>query len=126
MANKKILVIDDDLLNTKLVKEILEKNNYEVITATDGQDGLEKTESEQPDLIILDIIMPKMDGYTFLREIRAKEIKASQKRQPIPIVVLTGSAQMSDLFQLEGIKDYIVKPFKPEVLLDKVRHNLLK
>jgi len=125
MAKTKILVVDDDVLNTKLVHSILTANNYEVVTAGDGQEGLEKVESENPDLVILDIVMPKMDGYTFVKEMRAKEIKSASPIKVIPIIVVTGSAQMSDLFELEGVRDYLVKPFKEEALLEKVQRHLI-
>ena len=126
MVKRKILAVDDDVLNLKLIESVLEANGYDVITASDGQAGLEKVEKEKPDLVILDIVMPKMDGYTFVKEMRAKEIKTTPLIKTLPIIVVTGSAQMSDLFELEGIRDYLVKPFKNEALLEKVKMYLPK
>jgi len=118
MANK-ILLIDDDPDLVELVKSRLEAEEYEVITASDGSAGLEKSITESPDLIILDIMMPNMDGYTFV-----KEIKANPSIKHIPIVVLTAKDKMRDLFELEGVKAYITKPFKAEEFLEEVKRHL--
>ena len=67
---KKILVIDDDPTVVKLIQSRLEANRYEVITALDGQEGLSKAVAQKPDLITLDILMPKLDGFTFVKEIK--------------------------------------------------------
>lgn len=119
MTEKKILVIDDEPELVKMVKMRLEANNYEVITALDGQEGLEKTRSEKPDLILLDILMPNKDGYTFV-----KEVKVDESIKHIPIIVLTAKPGMKDLFGIEGIKDYIVKPFEDKELLEKIKKRL--
>jgi len=110
--SKRILVVDDEPDIVEVVRLRLEANNYEVIAAYDGEEGLRKARNEQPDLIILDILMPEMDGYTFVRE-----LKADESIKDIPIVVLTAKDKMRDLFAIEGIKDYIVKPFKGEELV---------
>jgi two-component system alkaline phosphatase synthesis response regulator PhoP/two-component system response regulator VicR len=118
---KKILVIDDEPNVVKMVRSRLEAANYEVIAALNGKEGLEKVKSEKPDLIILDILMPQMDGYTFMREVRS-----TNSLKHIPIVILTAKDKMRDLFAIEGIKDYITKPFKAEELLQAIRRNLEK
>ena len=118
---KKILVIDDELDVSGLLKIRLEANNFDVATAADGEEGLEKAEQERPDLIILDVMMPKMDGYTFVREIRTYE----HLRQ-IPIIILTAKEGMKDLFAIEGVCDYVNKPYEIDDLLKKIHKNMKK
>ena len=112
---KKILVIDDEPTIVKVVESRLKANGYEVVCAYDGQEGLQKVASQSPDLIIVDIGMPKVDGYTFVKEVRAKESTSKT-----PIIVLTARDKMRDLFEMEGVKDYLAKPFKAEELLERV------
>ena len=112
---KKILVIDNDPKILELVKARLEANQYQVVSATDGEEGLSKAESERPDLVIADIKMPKVDGYTFVRQ-----FKKDESNKKVPIIILTGYANMKDLFAVEGIDDYLVKPFEAETLLKKI------
>ncbi len=116
---KKILVADDDAQLLELVKGRLEKNNYAVITAKDGLEALKKAQTENPDLIILDIKMARMDGYTALRRLKLEKVTKS-----IPVIILTGYDAMRDLFQVEDIRDYIVKPFKDEDFLLRVSRAL--
>lgn len=116
---KKILVIDDEPHIIKVVTSRLEANGYEVITANDGDAGLEKLKSEGADLIIMDVMMPKMDGYTFVKKIRADD-----SIPEVPVIVLTAKEKMKELFEIEGIKDYIVKPFEAKELLEKVNKYL--
>lgn len=86
------------------------------MTAADGLEGLKKVKAEKPDLILLDILMPRMDGFTFLLELRKDE-----KAHNIPVIVLTAKEMMQDLFKMEGISDYLVKPFEAEDLLARVQ-----
>lgn len=116
---KKILVADDDAQLLELVKGRLEKNNYAVITAKDGLEAIKKALTENPDLIILDIKMARMDGYTALRRLRLEKNTKS-----IPVIILTGYDTMRDLFQVEDISDYIVKPFNDEDFLLRVSRAL--
>jgi len=113
---KKILVIDDDLEIVELAKNRLEANHYQVLTATDGVEGFELAKANQPDLIILDVVMPNMDGYTFIQE-----IKLVDNLRKIPIMVVTAKADMQDLFVNEGVSCCLTKPFKTEVFLEKVK-----
>ena len=115
----KILVVDDDPTLTKLLHTKLVEHGYEVATAKDGEEALAKYLDFRPGLIILDILMPKMDGYTFVRE-----IKTRKDAQEIPIIVLTAKQRMAELFKLEGIQDYIVKPYQINDLLEKVQKHL--
>lgn len=122
---KKILIVDDDPNILKLVKTRLEAHNYEVIAASDGEECMQKVLSDKPDLIILDILMPKADGYDVL--VGMKEIKALTGKIPvIPVIVLTALSdpRVRGMIEKEEIKDYIVKPFNAEDLLNKVRQAL--
>lgn len=122
---KKILIVDDDPNILKLVKTRLEAHNYEVIAASDGEECMQKVLSDKPDLIILDILMPKADGYDVL--VGMKEIKALTGKIPvIPVIVLTALSdpRVRGMIEKEEIKDYIVKPFNAEDLLNKVKQAL--
>lgn len=116
---QKILVIDDEPNVIRIVRTRLEANGYEVADACDGEDGLKKVKLERPDLILVDVMMPKMNGYDFVRNIRA-----DVSTENIPIIMLTAKGKMKDLFNLEGVEDYIVKPYEPEVLLSKIEEHL--
>lgn len=116
---KKILVADDEPQLLELVGQRLKTNNYEVVSARDGVEALEKTAAQNPDLIILDIKMAQMDGYTTLLR-----LKADEKTKSIPVIILTAYDKMKDLFELEGIADYIVKPFNEQDFLLRVSRAL--
>ncbi len=116
MAGKKILIVDDEINFVKMVQVRLEANGYDVEVAFDGEEGLEKAEEVMPDLILLDIMMPKKDGYTFLLE-----LKKNDAMKAIPVIALTAKPGMKDMFELEGAKDYITKPFESDQLLTKIR-----
>ena len=119
---KKILVIDDEPELVKALKIRLESEGYEVIAAYDGEEGIMKAREENPDLIVLDIMMPRMDGFTTLKELKKRYTK---KNRPLPpVIVLTAKPKMQDLFATEGIKDYVVKPFEHQDLLDRIKHLL--
>ena len=98
MAKKKILIIEDDADLVRMVKTRLEANGYDVIGATNGDDGLEKAKTEKPDLILLDIKMPRMDGYTTLKGIRGVD-----EAKTTPVIVVTAYEKLRDLFGLEGV-----------------------
>ena len=121
MDKKKILIVDDEADLVKMMKIRLEVSNYEVITASDGEEGIKQAEAGNPDVILLDIMMPKKDGYTLLRELKNKETTKS-----IPVIVITGKPGMKDLFEIEGVKDYIIKPFEKEDLLSRINITLLQ
>ena len=112
---KKILVADDEQQLALAVKIRLQSKGYTVVTASDGQQALQLAAQEKPDLIILDVLMPVMDGYSCLREINTKF-----GRGKIPVIVLTARDRMKDLFELEGIEDYVIKPFDHEDLLIRI------
>lgn len=118
MEKKRILLVDDETELAEMVKLRLEANNYEVLTAYDGKEGLDLARREKPDLIILDLMLPKIDGYKVCRM-----LKFDEKYKKIPIILFTSRIQESDKevgFEV-GANAYITKPFEPQVLLDKVR-----
>ena len=119
MDGKKIIIVDDDDDLRSLLKKRLEKNNYNVIMAGSGKEGLEKIEKDNPGLILLDIKMPDMDGFTLVRELKKKSVS-------IPIIILTAYADMQDLFSVKDIADYIVKPFQDDDLLLRISRILNK
>jgi pilus assembly protein CpaE len=117
----KILVVDDDLDTLKLVGTTLEKQGFIIVAAKDGQEALEKVTQHMPDLILLDIMMPKMDGYEVTRRLKAEPATAG-----IPIVLFTAKAQVDDkVAGLEaGADEYLTKPTHPAELVARVRSIL--
>jgi DNA-binding response OmpR family regulator len=116
-VKKRILLIDDEIDLIETVKFRLEANNYDVIVAYDGQDGLEKARTENPDLIILDLMLPKLDGYRVCRM-----LKFDEKYKKIPVILFSARAQESDrkLGEEVGADAYITKPFEAQTLLSKI------
>ncbi len=121
MAQKTILVVDDEEMLVEFIKIRLEANDYMVETASDGTEGLVKLEQTHPDLIILDIFMKPMDGYTML-----KEVRKNKKIKDIPIIILTASGKKREVFEAEGISDYITKPFDSDDFVSRVKKVLKK
>lgn len=118
--SKKILIIDDDQVNVQLVRSRLEQNGYSVISALDGAVGLEMVDAEKPDLVILDVEMPGMNGYTFMTQLRKRGGIA-----PLPpVIVLTAHETMQPIFTLKGVRGYMVKPLKIDELLRKIEECL--
>jgi len=115
---KKILVVDDEKDVVDLVKRVLLRGGFEVITASDGKEGLAKVYSEAPDLMILDINMPVMDGWEVCQKIRGDPLY-----KHLPIIMLTVRRTKED--QLKGLNlggdEYIIKPFYPTELLARVK-----
>lgn len=119
---KKILVVDDEIHIVQIVKFNLEKRGgYEVITAKNGEEGLEMAKTERPDLILSDVMMPKMSGFQF-----CEALKKDGDIKSIPFIILTAKGQESDIKAGEelGVDDYITKPFSPKALLEKVAEIL--
>ncbi|MFW5867902.1 MAG: response regulator transcription factor [Armatimonadota bacterium] len=111
---KKILVVDDERHIVRLVEVNLSRAGYDVATAYDGVEALEKVEEEKPDMIVLDVMMPRMDGFEVL-----KRLQADPDTQDIPVIMLTAKAQDADIFRgwSSGVSSYLTKPFNPRELL---------
>lgn len=118
---KRILLVEDEKDMAYAVTLQLEAKGYEVITASDGREGLDKARAKKPDLIILDLMLPKIDGYKVCRM-----LKFDNKYKTIPIILFTARAQDSDkkIGKEVGADAYITKPFEPSALLDKIRELL--
>jgi len=121
---KKILVVDDDPDILDATAMILESQGYDVVTARDGVEGLANLKAETPDLLILDLLMPKMDGFSVLRELLDPRWS---KYRNIPVLILTSVREEASRrrYELEtglelGVDDYLEKPMKPDVLLERV------
>lgn len=114
--SKRILIVDDEPEIVELVESRLLSNGFEVLKSYDGADGLVKATKNHPDLIILDIGMPKMNGCYFIRE-----MKLSDELKNIPVLILTAKGDLEDLFKIEGVKEYMVKPFNSDELVEKVK-----
>lgn len=123
MPNNKILLVDDEPDFVDVLRERLETQKYEVIPVYDGEEALEKVKEEKPDLIILDILLPKMNGFDVCRK-----LKIDENYKKIPIIMLTAKFQANDKkFGMEmGADAYITKPFEPQVLLEKMAELLKK
>lgn len=115
---KKILVVDDEKPISDIIKFNLEKEGYEVVTAFDGEEALEKVSEEEPALIVLDIMLPKIDGLEVVREVR--------KNHNMPIIMVTAKeTEIDKVLGLElGADDYVTKPFSNRELVARVKANL--
>lgn len=115
---RKILAVDDEKHIVRLVQVNLERQGYEVVTANDGKEALEKVESERPDLVVLDVMMPYMDGFEVLQNLRR-----NPATRDIPVIMLTAKAQDADVFKgwQSGVDCYLTKPFNPMELISFVK-----
>ncbi len=118
---KKILIADDRSEVVVLVKVTLEGEGYRTIEASDGREALEKIRLEKPDLVLLDILMPKMNGFEVL-----SQLKKDPVLKEIPIIMLTAKGQKSDQEKGKelGATGYIIKPFSPSALLERIEEIL--
>jgi two-component system alkaline phosphatase synthesis response regulator PhoP len=118
----RVLAVEDEPDVRRLVQIKLKKAGFEVLTAGDGEEGLQKAMEEEPDVVLLDVMMPKMDGYTVLQRIK-------EEMSPAPIVLmLTAKGQETDVVEglTHGADDYIVKPFAPRELIARINVALIK
>jgi two-component system, OmpR family, alkaline phosphatase synthesis response regulator PhoP len=115
---KKILAVDDERHIVRLVQVNLERAGYQVVTAFDGKEALQKVEDEQPDLVVLDVMMPYMDGFEVLQTLRK-----NQSTRDLPVIMLTAKAQDADVFRgwQSGVDCYLTKPFNPMELIAFVK-----
>jgi DNA-binding response OmpR family regulator len=122
VTKKRILCVEDHPEMIELVQLILGRRGYEVVGAVGGREGIEAMLEEPPDLLLLDLMMPDVDGWEVFRQIRAKE-----SLKDVPVVVITAKAQMIDRvlgLQIAGVDDYITKPFGPSELIHSVEQLL--
>ena len=119
---KKVLCIEDEPEMIDLIKLILERKGFEVLGAVGGKEGLEVIRREMPDLILLDLMMPEVDGWEVFRQMRADE-----QMKDIPVIVVTAKAQSIDKvlgLHIAKVDDYVTKPFGPQELLRSVNKVL--
>jgi CheY-like chemotaxis protein len=119
----RILVVDDEPTLVRLMEFILAKQGHDMLAATNGEEALEMIRSEKPDLVVLDIMMPRIDGYEVARIMRADEVMCD-----IPIIMLSAKAQDHDIQKglAVGVDEYITKPFAPEQLVAVVNEYLAR
>jgi CheY-like chemotaxis protein len=118
MAKKKILVVDDTDFNRDLVVQLLEED-YDMVIAENGQEALEVTEKERPDLILMDLGMPVMDGWEATRR-----LKANDELKSIPVIAVTSHAMVGDEIEARkaGCDDYLPKPIDEDLLIKKIKN----
>ena len=117
MPVKKILVVDDSPTERHFMVDLLTKNGYQVVTAESGEEGVTKAKAEKPDLIIMDVVMPGLNGYQATRTLTRDD-----DTKNIPILMCTSKGQETDkIWGLrQGAQDYLVKPVNPDELLGKI------
>lgn len=115
MSSAKILIADDDRNICELLKLYLEKEDFEVVLSGDGEEALSKFDSENPDLMLLDVMMPRLDGWQVCRELR--------KKSECPVIMITAKGETFDkVLGLElGADDYVVKPFEPKEIIARIK-----
>ncbi len=120
MQKRKVLLVDDSM-TTLFMEEMILNGRYQVVKATNGEDAIEKARAERPDLILLDVIMPKMDGFAVCRALRAEEATRST---PIIMVTTRGEEENVERGFEAGCNDYVTKPINGMELLSKVDNHL--
>lgn len=117
MPVKTILVVDDSPTERHILVELLTRNGYQVITAENGEEGIEKAKSEMPDLILMDVVMPGLNGYQATRTLTRDE-----QTKSIPVIVCTSKSQETDkIWGLrQGAQDYLAKPINGDELLARI------
>ena len=119
---KKIVYIDDDIEMIYLIKMILERKGYEIISINDGLESFEIIKNEQPDLVMLDLMMPNIDGWDIYHQLKSDEITSD-----IPVIIISAKAQPIDKvlgLQVAKVNNYISKPFRPQELIDSIEKIL--
>ncbi|MBU1863470.1 MAG: response regulator [Candidatus Omnitrophica bacterium] len=116
--NKTILLVEDEVKLRTNIKVFLEMNGYQTVEAGNGEEGLRAVRKSAPDLIITDIMMPKMDGYSLLRE-----LKCDDQLKKIPVIVLTAKEGLRDLCTIEGAVEFLAKPFELNAILEIIKKN---
>ena len=121
MGKKKILVVDDSRTALFMVTTILRKERYELVTASDGEQALEMAASERPDLILMDVIMPRKTGFEACRELKRRE---DTKGIPVILVTTRGEGENVEAGFQSGCNDYVTKPINALELITKVRDHM--
>ncbi len=121
MTKGKILVVDDEAYIVHILEFSLGMEGFEVVTAFDGEEAISKAERERPDLVVLDIMMPKLDGYETCRR-----LKENDKTKNIPVILLSAKGRsMDQRVGLDaGADEYITKPFSPRKLVERIRAHI--
>lgn len=117
----RILIVDDSPTETFRFREILTKNGYDVIEASNGADGVTMAQAEQPDLVLMDVVMPGVNGFQATRE-----ISRAEKTKHIPVIIVSTKDQATDRVwgKRQGARDYLTKPVDETMLLDVIQQNL--
>lgn len=117
----KVLIVDDEPLNVDYLEQELEDGNYQLITALNGREALDKIQAEQPDLILLDLVMPVLDGFAVL-----PQIKADNDLRSIPVIIVSAANDSRSIVKgiKQGSDDYLTKPVDADLLLQKVKEYL--
>jgi CheY-like chemotaxis protein len=121
MRRKKILLVDDSQTALLMEQMILKKGPYDLVTAGDGAEGVAKAVSERPDLILMDVVMPRMGGFEALRDLRQRE---ATREIPVIMVTTRGEGENVETGFASGCSDYLTKPIDSVALLAKVRDYL--
>jgi len=123
MNKKKILVVDDSKTALFMVTTILKREPYELITAHDGQQAVETAVAERPDLILMDVVMPRKTGFEACRELKQRE---DTKSIPVILVTTRGEGENVEIGFESGCNDYVTKPVNAQELLAKVRDHIAR
>ena len=118
MTVRKVLVVDDSPTERFYLSDILRKSGYEVVTADNGEDGIAKAKKDHPDLILMDVVMPGLNGFQATRQLSRDPVT-----QTIPVIMCTTKGQETDRVwgMRQGASDYMVKPIVPDMLLGKIK-----
>lgn len=121
MVKKHVLVVDDSPTDRQIATLLLQRQGYDVTTAVDGEDALAQIATARPPLVVLDIILPKMNGYQVLRQLRA-----DRETRHIKVILVSSKSQESDRFwgMKQGADDYIAKPYPDDTLLSAIARQL--
>lgn len=117
----KVLIVDDEPLNVDYLEQRLEDLEYQIITASDGQKALDKIKNDQPDLILLDLMMPVLDGFAVL-----SQVKADPGLRDIPVIIISADHDSKSIVRgiKQGADDYLTKPVNAELLVKKLKEYL--
>jgi DNA-binding response OmpR family regulator len=120
-AKKKILIVDDSKTALLIQTMLLKRESYDVVTAADGEEGIAKALAERPDLILLDVVMPRLGGFEALKRLRAE---AATRETPILLVTTRGEAENIEAGYAAGCSDYVTKPIDASELVAKIKRFL--